>query len=330
MTVAAGAGRRLRVGESGLEFFCRPIIPFIESQEILIGVGSGSSGQMCEDKQSRPNPPRTTVHRLLKPPFHPAVLNLNTHTLSHTHNTQKDNWPQASPPFKPGEFNFITAQQLHTCVRTFSIHCCDRRQLGKHSEASAVHSVFSLQKQKRFRARLCLSSALSVDNKAEAEASIVTKAHGGISLTINVKESLMGREIMRKKNFWQTPKKGKLPQIALYSMFSSLTHGSLIFPSPWCLYHGLMTCLRTPKVTLCSSNMWKLLSASFTIIHNVCGSGYTLSSHVWVSVSAYVCVWESVWEKEAKSVSVLSVCRCLSLSSLRSDQSQRSLSVRCG
>lgn len=77
------------MGESGLEFFCRPIIPFIESQEILIGVGSGSSGQMCEDKQSRPNPPRTTVHRLLKPPFHPAVLNLNTHTLSHTHNMQR-------------------------------------------------------------------------------------------------------------------------------------------------------------------------------------------------------------------------------------------------
>ena len=95
---------------------------------------------------------------------------------------------------------------------------------------------------------------------------------------------------MRKKNFWQTLKKGKLPRIALYSMFSSLTHDSLIFPSPWCLYHGLMTCLRTPKVTLCSSNMWKLHSASFTITHNICGSGYTLSSHVWLSVSTYVCV----------------------------------------
>lgn len=79
-------GRKIAGWESLGKCFCRPIIPFIESQEILIGVGSGYSGQMCKDKQSRPSPPRTTDHKHLSLTLHPAELNLNTHThLSRTH-----------------------------------------------------------------------------------------------------------------------------------------------------------------------------------------------------------------------------------------------------
>ena len=36
-----------------------PISPFIESEEILMGVGSGSNGQMCKDKQTRTADPKT-------------------------------------------------------------------------------------------------------------------------------------------------------------------------------------------------------------------------------------------------------------------------------
>lgn len=55
-------GKQWRMGESAL-VFCRPLIPFIESQEILIRVGSGFSGQMCKEST---RPPRTTDQKHLR------------------------------------------------------------------------------------------------------------------------------------------------------------------------------------------------------------------------------------------------------------------------
>lgn len=54
-----------------------------------------------------------------------------------------------------------------------------------------------------------------------------------------------------------------------------------------------MTCLWTPKVTLCSSSLWKPLYASLAIIYNICMCG-SRSSHIWSShvVRVHVRVWE--------------------------------------